>query len=164
MGGGQAVLFVVMGVAAAVSALYAVLTRQLLRSIMALGAFLTAVAVEFYVLSADFVSLVQIFVYVGGVVVLMLFALMLSASGERHPMAGADRAGLGAVLAYLVGGVLAVTALRADLPEPGAFPEQTVSYLGRALLAEQLFAFELMGVILLAALVTALVVVRKERQ
>ncbi len=164
MGGGQAALFVVMGVVAAVSALYAVLTRQLLRSIMALGAFLTAVAVEFYVLSADFVSLVQIFVYVGGVVVLMLFALMLSASGERHPMAGADRAGLGAVLAYLVGGVLVVVALRADLPEPGAFPEQTVSYLGRALLAEQLFAFELMGVILLAALVTALVVVRKERQ
>ena len=61
--------------------LYAVLTRYLLRSIIALGAFLTALAGEFYLLAADFVAMVQIFVYVGGIVVLMLFALMLSTVG-----------------------------------------------------------------------------------
>lgn len=164
MSGGQSMLFVLVGVVAAVSALYAVLTRQILRSIMSLGAFLTAVAVEFYVLAADFVSVVQIFVYVGGVVVLMLFALMLSASGERHPLAGADRPGLGAVLAYLVGGGLVAASLGAGLPEPEKAPAQTVDLLGRSFLGGQLFAFELMGVVLLAAVVAALVVARGERQ
>ena len=158
------VLFAVFGGVAALAALYAVLTRFLLRSIVALGAFLTAMAGIFYLLAADFVALVQIFVYVGGIVVLMLFALMLSSSGVRHPAAASDRFGLGALLAYATGGMLVWAAIRTTLPPiPAALPD-SVPYLGRALLNEQLFAFEFLGVILLAAVVTALALVRRERQ
>ncbi len=156
-------LFVAFGVLAALSALYAVLTRYLLRSIVALGAFLTALAGIFYLLAADFVAVVQIFVYVGGIVVLMLFALMLSSSGVRHPTASSDRRSLGSIVAYAVGGMLVWASLRSTLPGmPAALPD-SVPYLGRAFLNEQLFPFELIGVILLAAVVAALALVRKER-
>ena len=111
------------GSIAAACALYGVLTRYLLRSIVALGAFLTAVAGEFYLLAADFVAVIQIFVYVGGIVVLMLFALMLSTSGERQPLAGSDRRGLGSLLAYALGGMLVWARWVAKFPAvPGRLP------------------------------------------
>lgn len=157
------VLFIIFGVIAAACALYGVLTRYLLRSIVALGAFLTAVAGEFYLLAADFVAVVQIFVYVGGIVVLMLFALMLSTSGERQPLAGSDRRGLGSLLAYVLGGMVVWATVGTRLPVvPGRLPA-SVPYLGRALLGGQVFAFEVLGVILLAAVVAALALVRSER-
>jgi NADH:ubiquinone oxidoreductase subunit 6 (subunit J) len=156
-------LFITFGVVCAGSALYAVLTRYLLRSIVALGAFLTAVAGEFYLLAADFVAVVQIFVYVGGIVVLMLFALMLSTSGVRHPLARADRPALGSVLAYGLGGGLIWATVASDIAEPASPPADSVPLLGSAFLGEQLFAFELMGIILLAAVVAALTLVRRER-
>lgn len=156
-------LVVVFGAVCAAAALYAVLTRFLLRSIIALGAFLTAMAGEFYLLAADFVAVVQIFVYVGGIVVLMLFALMLSTSGVRHPAAWADRPALGAVLAYALGGGLVWAAVATTVGEPGPPPADAPPLLGRALLGPQLFAFELIGVILLAAVVAALSLVRRER-
>ncbi|MCJ7795888.1 MAG: NADH-quinone oxidoreductase subunit J, partial [Thermoleophilia bacterium] len=93
----------------------------------------------------------------------MLFALMLSTSGERQPLAGSDRRGLSALLAYALGGMLVWASVGANLPAvPGRLPA-SVPYLGRALLGEQLFAFEFLGVILLAAVVTALALVRSER-
>jgi NADH-quinone oxidoreductase subunit J len=157
-------VFTAIGAVAVIAAFYAVVTRFLLRSIIALGAFLTALSGEFFILGADYVAVIQIFVYVGGVVVLMLFALMLSATGERHPVTQAGNRPLGAVLAYGIGGALiwAVTATKLPgLPVP---PAGGVRFLGQVLLHEQLYAFELVGVILLAALVTALAIIRGERQ
>lgn len=162
--GTQEVLFVVFGVVAALGALYAVVTRSLLRAIVALGAFLTAVAGEFYLLAADFLAVVQIFVYVGGIVVLMLFALMLSASGKRHPLAAIDRPALGAVLAYALGAGLLWASWSTELPAAAAEPADAVGALGRALLGPHLWSFELIGVILLASVIAALSIVRRERQ
>lgn len=158
------ILFGAIGGIAVIAALYAVVTRYLLRSIVAFGAFLTAVAGEFYVLSADFVALIQVFVYVGGVVVLILFALMLSTVGERQPRAYSDMGALGIVAAYALGGWLIWAAWSTELPEPGPVPDNTTALLGQAFLNEQLLAFELVGIILLAAVVTALVIVRGQKQ
>lgn len=156
-------LFAGFGLIAVFGALYAVLTRSLLRAIVALGAFLTAVAGEFYLLSADFLAVVQIFVYVGGVLVLMLFALMLSASGVRHPLAAIDRPGLGAVLAYVIGGGLVWASWTAGAFAPAELPDDAVGALGRALLGAQLGPFELIGVILLASVIAALSIARREQ-
>jgi len=159
----QIALFAAFGGIAVIAALAAVLTRYLLRSIVAFGAFLTAIAGQFYILAADFVALIQIFVYVGGVVVLILFALMLSAVGQKHPLAVSEHRGLGAVVAYAVGGWLVWAAFGQDLPKAGQVPGETVAFLGRAFLDQQLVAFEVIGIILLAAVVAALVIVRGER-
>jgi NADH-quinone oxidoreductase subunit J len=157
-------LVIGIAVIAGATALYAVLTKYLLRSIMAFGAFLTAIAGEFYLLAADFVAVIQIFVYVGGVLVLILFALMLSATGQRYPSALASRSAVGAIAAYGLGGWVIWAAWQHEwgpLPEQ---PEESVTFLGRAFLNEELWPFELMGIILLAAVVAALAIVRGERQ
>jgi NADH:ubiquinone oxidoreductase subunit 6 (subunit J) len=159
----EVTLFGVFGAVGAIGALYAVLTRSLLRSIIGLGAFLTTVAGEFYLLAAEFLALVQIFVYVGGILVLMLFALMLSTTGVRHPLTRIDRPAVGAVLAYAIGGGLLWASLTTDLPEALALPEDAVASLGRVLLDQQLWAFEVVGVILLASVIAALSIVRRER-
>lgn len=155
---------VIFGVIAAGTAFYAVVTRYLLRAIISLGAFLTTVAAIFYLLAADFVAVIQIFVYVGGVVVLMLFALMLSVTGQRHATSDSDHSVLAVLVAYALGAWVIWAGWVAELPAVGNVPEQTAPLLGASFLGEQLFAFELMGVILLAALVAALVVIRAERQ
>jgi NADH-quinone oxidoreductase subunit J len=160
----QDTLMVVFGVVAAGTAFYAVVTRYLLRAIIALGAFLTTVAAIFYLLAADFVAVIQIFVYVGGVVVLMLFALMLSVTGQRHAASDSDHSVLAVLVAYALGAWVVWAGWVAELPAVGKVPAQTVPLLGASFLGEQLFAFELIGVILLASLVAALVVIRAERQ
>jgi NADH-quinone oxidoreductase subunit J len=160
----QDALMVVFGVVAAGTAFYAVVTRYLLRAIIALGAFLTTVAAIFYLLAADFVAVIQIFVYVGGVVVLMLFALMLSVTGGHKAASDSDHSVLAVLVAYALGAWVVWSGWVATLPAVPAVPAQTVPLLGASFLGEQLFAFELMGVILLASLVAALVVIRAERQ
>ena len=159
----QELLFAGFGVVAIAGALYSVVTSSLLRAIIGLGAFLTAVAGEFYLLAADLLAVVQVFVYVGGVVVLMLFALMLTASGARHPLAAIDRPRSGAVLACVIGGGLVWASWTVDFAEAPPAPDDAVGALGRALLGAQLGPFEVMGVILLASVVTALSIVRRER-
>ena len=157
-------LLVVFGAIAVGTASYAVVTRYLLRAIIGFGAFLTTVAAIFYLLAADFVAVIQIFVYVGGVVVLMLFALMLSVTGGHRAASDSDHSVLAVLVAYALGAWVIWAGWVATLPAEPKVPAQTVPLLGAAFLGEQLFAFELMGVILLAALVAALVVVRAERQ
>jgi len=157
-------VFVILAVIAGATAFYSVVTRYLLRSIISLGAFLTVVAGLFFLLAADFVAVIQIFVYVGGVVVLILFALMLSATGERHPAAPSAHSPGAALVAYALGAWLIWAALVAELPPVPPVPDVSVEFLGRAFLGPHVYPFELMGVILLAALAAALTIIRGERQ
>jgi len=161
---GEDLVFTIIAVATVLAALYAVTTRYLLRSIIALGAFLTALSGEFFLLGADYIAIIQIFVYVGGVVVLMLFALMLAASGERHPLIPSGRRALGAVVAYVLAAGLVWAVTTSELAPLKRAPVDSVTALGTVLLERHLVAFEIIGVILLAALVAALTIVRGERQ
>lgn len=161
---GEDLVFTIVAVLTVLSALYAVTTHYLLRSIVALGAFLTALSAEFYLLGADYVAVIQIFVYVGGVVVLMLFALMLSASGERHPLIPTGGRALGAVVAYVLAAGLIWAVTTTELAPLQEAPNNSVAALGSVLLSRHLLAFEIIGVILVAALVAALAIVRGERQ
>lgn len=158
------ILFWFFAAAAVGGAAYAVTSAHLIRSILAFGAFLTAVAGEYYLLAAEFVALVQIFVYVGGVLVLMLFALMLSTPGESQPSSLGRWSPAVGVTAVGVGAAIMIAAWHTPLPvvkEPAA---GRLDHLGQALLGDHVVVFELVGVLLFAAVVTALVAVRGERR
>lgn len=158
------ILFWLFAAAAVGGAAYAVTTDYLLRSILAFGAFLTAVAGEYYLLAAEFVALVQIFVYVGGVLVLMLFALMLSTPGETQPRSLGRWSPVAGVAALGVGAALMTAVWRSPLPAAVEPDEERLDLLGQSLLGEHIVVFELVGVLLFAAVVTALVIVRGERR
>lgn len=145
--------------------LLAVTSRQVVHAALWLVVALGALAGVYLTLGAEVVALVQLLVYVGAVVVLVLFALMLTRApiGVRDdldaPLArrvGAAVAGL--AVAGLLGGVLLVAVGdRTVTPDPA---RGRATPLGEAVFGGWLLPFELLSVLLLAALVAALAVSR----
>ncbi len=68
------------------SAGFAVFTRNIVRAVFSLLATFFGMAVLYGLLSADFVAIIQVLVYVGGILVLLLFAVMLTGNIETAPV------------------------------------------------------------------------------
>ncbi|GAA3449991.1 NADH-quinone oxidoreductase subunit J family protein [Dactylosporangium matsuzakiense] len=157
------VLTLALGAVALGAGLLVVTTRHVVRAGLWLVVALGAIAGLYLVLTAELVAWVQVLVYVGAVVVLLLFAVMLTrapigASGDldraRWPGALVG-AGAGAGLAALF--IDAFRWVRVTMPEPG-----TAERMGAALFRTWVLPFELISVLLLAALVGAIVVSRPD--
>jgi NADH-quinone oxidoreductase subunit J len=157
------VLLLGLGAVAVGSGALVVTTRHLVRAGLYLVICLGAVAGLYLVLTAELVAWVQVLIYVGAVVVLLLFAVMLT----RAPIGvspGLDRPGWPAAM---VGGgaglglaVLLADAYRwstVDMPRAG-----TAERLGEAIFRSWVLPFEVLSVLLLAALVGAIVVSRPD--
>jgi NADH:ubiquinone oxidoreductase subunit 6 (subunit J) len=71
-------IFLVMAVLALVSALLVVRSKDVVHSVVWLATCFIAIAVLYVMLSAEFVAIIQIIVYVGAVVVVILFGIMLT--------------------------------------------------------------------------------------
>ncbi len=128
-----------------------------------LGAF-GGVAGLFIYLSADFLAVTQLAVYVGGVLVLVLFAVMLTnridTADMSNPVAGLPVAGgLGAALAALLVYIAVKMPWKAEVPGP---LRSTFEDLGHALLQDYLVPFEIASVVLLGVIIGAVIIVRKE--
>lgn len=153
------------GLGAVVTAFLAVSGRKVVHAAMWLVVTLGLLAVVYLLLGAEVVALTQVLVYVGAVVVLVLFALMLTRApiGPRPDLDAAPRR---RGLAALLGGSTAALMAGVLLPAVG---DRTIDVdaglgsaesLGRVLFSAWLFPFELVSVLLLAALVAALAVSR----
>jgi NADH:ubiquinone oxidoreductase subunit 6 (subunit J) len=150
---------------AAGSGVLAVTSRQVVHAALWLVVSLGALAGVYVPLGAEVVALVQLLVYVGAVVVLVLFALMLTRApiGRRGDLdagrgqrIGAALAGIG--VAGLLGGTL-LTAVGGTAVRPRA-ERGTAGPVGEAIFGGWLLAFEGLSVLLLAALVAALAISR----
>ena len=160
------VMFYLMALLALASAGVVAFSRNIVHSAFALlGAFM-GVAGLYACLSADFPAVVQMLVYVGGILVVILFAVMLT---ERiHEVRVTNRsagvlAGAALLVAVLAG--LAFVALEvpwATGPTPAASP--TTATLGNALLTEYVLPFEVASLLLVAALIGAVTLIRKEER
>jgi NADH:ubiquinone oxidoreductase subunit 6 (subunit J) len=159
------VVFAVFALLSGVTGVLAVTSRHVVHAALWLVAALGSLAGVYLALGAEVVALVQLLVYVGAVVVLVLFALMLTRApiGVRGDLdAGPGRRAVAAVagvgVALLVGGTLAFAVgdsrVTPDLRRGQARP------LGEAIFGGWLVPFELLSVLLLAALVAALAVSR----
>ncbi len=144
-------------------ALGVIASRHTLRSALWLVLALSATAVCYLGLGASFAAAAQVVVYVGAIVVLILFAIMLlRLKGESLDRRGAPQV---AVAAALGAGLLA--ALLPALKGAAAASEVPLSFgsareAGRILLGPALLPFELISLLLLAAMVGAIVLGRKE--
>lgn len=155
------------GVAAVVlgSALYVVVGRNLVHSAFALVAAFFGVAVFYVYLGADFLAGAQVLIYVGGILTLLLFGVMLTnriynlnlRSGAVQVVPGALSAGL--VFALLVWVIQSVDWGWMDAGDPGPTSES----IGRLLMGDYLLPFEIASVLLLIALMGAAMLVRRRR-
>lgn len=156
-----------LGAVALVAALYAVTSRYVLRSVLAFGAVFFLLGLVYMALGFTFVGLGQILLYVGGVAVLVVFAFV-SALSVREAEAGmAPSAGVGAIAAALTTALLSAAfyGLTRSLPssiEP--VHDGSAVAIGTLFLTKYLLGFELMSILLVAALVAALALVRHGRR
>ncbi|HZL99428.1 MAG TPA: NADH-quinone oxidoreductase subunit J [Planctomycetota bacterium] len=160
-------MFVTFAALTALGALVMVFHRSIVHSVFALVAALFGVAGLYWTLGADFLGATQILLYVGGVTVLLLFAVMLTTrettriSLARNALVAPLVGFLGLTLWQAYSGVSAVLAAAGGVPE--ADPEPTTDAIGNALLEREayLLPFEAVSVLLLVVLVGAVVVARR---
>lgn len=156
-------VFYAAAVVAVATGVVAVAHRNPVVNVMSLVVTFFCVAVCYALLAAPFLAAAQILVYAGAILVLFLFVVMLL----NAPLAESDQPrklqrifGLAAAaLVGLGGAALAVVAI------PGAgepVAEGTAAAIGRLLVGPHLLAFELVSVLLLAALVGAMVLVKRK--
>lgn len=157
------VLLAALGVVAFGSALLVVTTRQVVRAGLWLVVTLSAVAGLYLVLAAELVAWVQILLYVGAVVVLLLFAVMLThapigvSNDLDRPRWPGLLVGLGTTVA--LGALLANAYRGSHVPLPAVGNAERI---GQALFTSWVLPFEVVGVLLLAALIGAIALSRSE--
>ncbi len=169
----QNLFFYLFAAAIVWGALRVVTTRNVVHAALYLVAVLASVAAEYVLLAAEFVAATQVLVYIGAIVVLFLFGVMLTrAQIGRDQELTNRRAVLGGVLtALLLFGVMSYALLdeygwaRTKLPTDTRIA--TVDGSNSATVSDSIFAdylipFEVVSVLLLAALVGAIVLARKD--
>ncbi|MFH1811129.1 MAG: NADH-quinone oxidoreductase subunit J [Pseudomonadota bacterium] len=147
-------------------------SRNIVYSAFSLLAALFGAAALYVFLSADLIAVVQVLVYIGGVLVLILFAIMLTskignAQGSNLNVGGLAGGAVFALLSIIMVYVAVATpwgqVRGPELPVLRDAPLQpTTAAIGNALLTDFLLPFEIASVVLLAALIGAVIIARKE--
>ena len=170
------ILFLLSAVLTLVGALMVVSTKSLMHSCVYLLATLFGVAGLYVCIGADFLAATQLVVYAGGVIILMLFAIMLTGGSdnqpnkfgfEKVPSMGNKKTFAVAVFSMVVAGLVSIKILSSYLQyfEQGKLPAltHTSSAIGKLLMTDHILAFEISSVLLLGALVGAAVIARPTR-
>jgi NADH-quinone oxidoreductase subunit J len=161
----ETVAFAGVAVVLLASSLGVVLTPNLFHAVLYLAAALVSTGLVFLLLDAPFLFGVQLLLYAGGVVTIVVFAIMLTErlvgqtirQGSRHVLNGA------LVSAAVFVGVLAFLARTPAGPPRPAWPGDLTVALGRALVGPFALPLELLAVLLVVALLGALYFARSER-
>ncbi|WP_242426809.1 MULTISPECIES: NADH-quinone oxidoreductase subunit J [unclassified Streptomyces] len=165
---GVEIAFLLVGLVTLGAAVVTVTTRQLVHAALWLVVALGGLAVEYLLLTAEFIAWVQVLIYVGSVVVLLLFGLMLTkapigrspdADSGNRPVALAVALAAGAALVWVVVDAFRTTWIDLD----GAVQGSTKTS-GETLFRHWVLPFEALSVLLLAALVGAIVLSRKKKE
>ena len=163
----QNVAFGLIAAAMVGAAVKLVTTQNVVRAALFLIVVLAGAAAQYVLLAAEFVAVTQVLIYIGAIVVLFLFGIMLT----RAPIGRAtgldnDQRGLAAVVALFLLAVLCVVLVDAFGSESDKI-ELTGRIQGTEVVADSIFSqyvvpFEVVSVLLLAALVGAIVVARRD--
>ncbi|HEY1330681.1 MAG TPA: NADH-quinone oxidoreductase subunit J [Actinomycetota bacterium] len=154
--------FAIVGVLGSVAAIRLVTSKNVVHAALWLVVTLATVAAAYLILGAEFVGWVQVLIYVGAIVVLLLFALMLTKAPIGREALDNQQRGLAAIvgLGVLVGLIFLLQ---------GAFGGKRIhtvptvmKQVGTALFRDYVLPFEVVSVLLLAALVGAIVLARKD--
>ncbi|MCH8217983.1 MAG: NADH-quinone oxidoreductase subunit J [Planctomycetes bacterium] len=151
---------------AIIAAVGAVLLRNLFHAGLALVLVLVAIAGIFMSVGAEFLGMVQILLYVGGVMTLIIYTIMLTGRLGAKDVSAQNRQGIfAAVAAGLFVCVIGKLILEAAWPSRDGDSAALLSVedLGVSLMTEYVFPFEVLGVLLFAVLIGAIVIARQDR-
>jgi NADH-quinone oxidoreductase subunit J len=160
-------VFAIIALITVAGAVAAVSLRNLVHCVLMLVVAFAGLAALYLQLGAEFVGFAQVLVYIGAVAILIVFAILLTRSSEPE-------AGWATSVFFISGGVVAlvVFALLAGcilasglLPSPPAIPpEVTVLEIGENLLTRYVLPLQVLGLLLTAALIGAVMIALRERE
>ena len=161
---GQEIAFVIVAAIGTVGAVRVVSSRNVVHAALYLVISLSAVAAVYLLLSAEFIAWVQILIYVGAIVILFLFGLMLTKApigrealdNQRRGLAALVGLGILAGLVYLIQGAFSWDGTRIE-PSGGS-----ATAVGESIFRRFVLPFEVISFLLLAALIGAIVLSRKD--
>lgn len=165
----EQLFFYIFAAIAVVSAICVISLRNAVHSAVFLIVCLLQVAAVYILLRSPFLAAVQVFIYVGAVMVFFLFAVMvldLGAEKLKRPIHSQGGPAVVVIAAMLA--VLGYYALKGRITAPlGPYNEAALArnteVIGRSLFTQYIFPFEVVSVVLLAALVGAVVLVSRKR-
>lgn len=163
----QNIFFGIIAAAMVLAALKVVTTKNIVHAALYLVIVLAGVAAQFILTGAEFTGVTQVLVYIGAVVVLFLFGIMLTRARigretdvdlERRWMAGLVALVLLAVMSYAL-----IDAFEdQDIDTAGGLVPQATQQVSDSIFRDYLIPFEAVSFLLLAALIGAIVVARRE--
>jgi NADH:ubiquinone oxidoreductase subunit 6 (subunit J) len=160
-------MFVILAILIVVGAIAAVTLRNLVHCALALAVAFAGLAGLYLQLGAQFVGFAQVLVYVGAVAILIVFAVLLTRSGEspgeqRFSMSWIVGGATALVMFGVISGVvLSSKALSREIP---AAPSATVREIGDKLMTQYVLPLEALGLLLTVALIGAVVIAMRERK
>jgi NADH-quinone oxidoreductase subunit J len=159
----NAAAFIVIAIFTLSGALAAACLRKLIHAALCLVVAFIGLAAFYFLLGAEFVGLVQVFVYVGAVAVLIVFTILLT---RREDEESSGFNWVGAVVAIVVFAGLVWTILKTSSVSviPSAIETLTVKRIGEVLMTSYVWPLQCVGLLLTAALIGALVLVMEEKQ
>ncbi|MBD5215159.1 MAG: NADH-quinone oxidoreductase subunit J [Bacteroidales bacterium] len=165
---GSIILYFIVALSMIIFSVMAVTTRKILRAATYLLFTLFAAAVAYFMLDYEFLGAVQIAVYAGGIVVLFVFAILLTSkpgdNTERLTSKSRVLGGIAAVATLLIAGYALVSRTLMFVAKP-AMEAPTMNQIGETMMGtgngQYLLPFEAVSVLLLACIIGGVVVARK---
>jgi len=147
-----------------VSACFVAFSRNVVHAGFSLLFTLFGVAGLYAQLGADFLATAQVIVYIGGILVLVIFAVMMTRIPRGAPRRGLDRMVPAGAFALALFALLYRVITSTDWPQKAVdAPAPTTARLGAHLLTDYVFPFEFVSLLLLVAMIGAAILVRERR-
>lgn len=159
--------FAIIAIATIAAAVAAMTLRNLIHCALAVALTFVGLAATYLQLNAQFVGLTQVLVYVGAVAILIVFAILLTRGGEAPEKSLFSMTwpwGLLVTIAVFATLAWAVKHSFVAVREPCAPLEATVQQIGQSLMTKYVLPLEVVGLLLTAALIGAVIIAMKEEK
>jgi NADH-quinone oxidoreductase subunit J len=158
-------LFYLFSLIVITSSILVVTLKNIMHSALFLALSLVGMAVLFIMLNADFLAVVQILLYAGGIMVLILFAILLTQKiiGTLHPQANEQKTvTIITCLIVFVVLVIAISGTSFKTWTSSITKSGTTELLGKLLLTKYVLPFEVASILILATIVATIIIAKKD--
>jgi len=161
------IFFVILGILAIASAVVTISSRHPVTSAISLVFHFFMLAGLYLVLQAQLIAVIQVLVYAGAIMVLVVFVIMLLNLGDEEKLKEKFNVRKGA--GFLLGSVLLMLIIIVFMAQrfgvkkaPGTVNQGTIEFIGRELFSNYLFPFEAISLLLLAAIIGAVILAKRK--
>ena len=153
------IIFFLIALSTCVFAVLTVTSRHIFHSAVWLALCLLSVANIYFYLNAAFVGVIQVLVYIGGIITLFIFAIKLTAYIDDQSIRQVNRQATPSILAVIaLFGLLCYAIARSPWVMPQPQPSLTLKEIGQSLMTAYVLPFEFISLVLLAVMVGAIVI------